>query len=403
MKKSYLLFILSTILISEVWARPEYAVREKTNCINCHVSPYGAGHRRVFGKVYGSREMSEAKTSDNDLYYADVRAVEYLRAMNSNKEVRGGLGLMMAEAGVKVDIFESSEEEGRSFDTSLVLSHDFGSFAAGTRNVYIMASKVESLEPINSMLFGRFYSPFGLMTDEHRTYTKMVSDSKYNKDFVMGFMLSGNFTEAFHYDVALTNGLKAGGFVEEDQESVGSIVNMRWNPKSMPFMLGTSLKYIHIDDAEADASKVQHSPYAGSFYSIFDLYNLTNGSVPLSIQGEFVQAHNYNDSSTSDSMTMLASGAYLDGIKRSISNSYVILMKYDLNNQWKLIAKYDHLYLNKDHELDYHELFGLGVRYQFNANMNVQFRLENAKVTRSDLEGIHSGFDDFFIVFRAWI
>jgi hypothetical protein len=398
-------FVFAIIFCQTLMARPEYAVRENSNCIECHVSTYGAGHRKLTGKSYGSKEMAEPLTNESDLYYADIRVLDYARAVHSNRDVRGGMGLMMAEAGVQVKLFEMNEEEKRSFDTYVVGSYDFGKFAPGTRSAYILATKGGDLGLINSFLVGRFVSPFGLMTDEHRTYTKMASASMYNRNFEMGMMLSGNFTDALHYDLGLTNGFTSGELGEKTRETIGGLANMRWLPESFPLLLGTSFKYIEVKDAELDQDLEIRSPYAISAYSVFDFTSLTSGSFPLSLQAEFVQAKYWNDTRVNSAIgTYFATGtAYKEGIKRSTSHSYLFLTKYDFSNQWQLSLKYDKLFLDKHHKADAHTLHGLGIRYQFNAIMNVQVRYDNGKVERADLHQVHSNYDSLYLVFRTWL
>jgi hypothetical protein len=403
--KNFLSLFLITLTSLSTFARPEYAVREKVNCIRCHVNPYGAGHRRVYGKFHGAKGMPEAKTSESDMLYADFRAVEYVRTAFSNREVRGGFGLMTAEISANIQVFERDELAGREYNTYLVVGNDFGSFNGGTRNAYVLSSKVEEADLVNSFLIGRFISPFGLMTDEHRTYTKMATSSRYNQDFQMGMMLSGNFTETFHYDFALINGFTSGKFTDADQETVGTIVNSRWFSMDYPILLGASFKYIDVKQKKDPPSDAMKSPYAAAVYAVFDFGSVTSNKFPLSIQGEFTQAKYYNVAAinTSIGKYFANSPTYRTAIQDSMSHAYVILAKYDFNNQWQMLAKYDHLLLDKNHRLDAHKLYGLGLRYQFNANMNVQIRAERADVSRQDLIGSHSSYDDLFILYRMWL
>ena len=104
-------------------ARPEYAIKQKTNCTTCHALPMGAGPRNVAGKIFGSKSFPPAATSMNDMYYGDFRA-EYYRPRHNPESGRNGLALMVAAISANIPI-----KSGTSYDLRYVGTFDMGAFS----------------------------------------------------------------------------------------------------------------------------------------------------------------------------------------------------------------------------------------------------------------------------------
>jgi len=111
---------------SSSYARPEYAVRQKTNCSSCHVNVTGGGPRTIAGKAFGSRGLGFAKTSSHDWFYGDFRGMYYLP--EGKAQQASGFVMMKATASLNVTI--SEDEKGNKMQA--VATHNFaeGTFAA---------------------------------------------------------------------------------------------------------------------------------------------------------------------------------------------------------------------------------------------------------------------------------
>src|SRR4051812_27622810 len=89
-------FLLFLICFAEMaQARPEYATKEKLNCISCHASPWGGGPRTIMGKTYGTRGLGKSLTIGQDVFYGDLRTISYFPFQDA---VTGTNGVALMEA-----------------------------------------------------------------------------------------------------------------------------------------------------------------------------------------------------------------------------------------------------------------------------------------------------------------
>lgn len=156
-------------------ARPEYAVKQNSSCTACHVSPWGGGPKTVYGKFYGSRDYPMAKTSSSDLYSVSVREIAYYP--NSPSTTANGLALMEASASGNVPVIQN--EDGTEF--RLVGTYNASPVGSGAREVYFRWKPTsDENAPLAYLTVGRFNAPFGLLTDEHRTYVRIQTNMSLN-------------------------------------------------------------------------------------------------------------------------------------------------------------------------------------------------------------------------------
>ena len=238
--KLFLVLIL-VLNATPAFARPEYALKTKQNCTACHVNPWGGGPKTVYGKFYGSKDYKPLETSTTDLFSADMRAIAYYPSGPS--KTTNGIALMEVAPSANVPLTKSDADS----DFRAVATYNFSPLQSGAREAYIrwQPNSQDDHALMSHVMFGRFNSPFGLLTDEHRTYTRLQTNMTLN-NYEMGVAFSGNILDSLHYDLAFCNDFQNGGgaFTNGDI-SYGEVLNLRWNPSSLPFFLGASQNYQH--------------------------------------------------------------------------------------------------------------------------------------------------------------
>lgn len=394
----FLLFIFS--FSSLLFARPEYANREKVSCLSCHVNPFGGGHRKISGKIFGSKEHEASKYSDNDNYYADFRGIfKRIEGDNSQQSMSNGMSVMTAEVSVKADTHES--ETG--FSSKLVASYDLSSISPGVRSTYFLFYNSEEQKIVDTILIGKSYLPFGLLTDEHRTYTKLQTMTRFNRDFEMGVTASGYLSDDVHYDLSYFNGYQSTSLTSND-ETHGSNININWNPMELPFFIGAS-HIFHYSQKRTNGP----SPYASSLYLVFDFKELNESLPAVTILSEYVLAKHFNTSNNSNRSKFVNAAShpnYLLAIEDKESQGILALVKWDLTSNWQLSYKYDQLLLAKDFEGDRYNRHGLGLRYQFSSNSSLSSVVEKVDAKKPGINSsgnLWADTDNFILMFRTWL
>lgn len=400
MKICLFLVLVLTLVPQIVFARPEYALREKALCLNCHVNPFGAGHRNNFGKMYGSRKIGQPLTNEYKNFYADFRMIykrnegNILEGSNSN-----GFALMSSEVSGMVNVTE--EETG--FSTSAVASTDLGSLGTGPRNAYVLFTNTDKKALVHTVLVGKSYIPFGLMIDDHRSYLRQQTNTRYNRDFEMGASFSGTPLWNIHYDLSVFNGYQNDKFNSGD-ETLGGNLNLHWNPEELPFMLGAS-QVIHYSRARTNGP----SPRALSLYGILDLREPTEDAVPVSFLAEVVLADHFNTPNGKSISNFVNSNThenYLAAIQNSTSRGISAQVKWDINKQWQLALKHEQLLLDKRFQGDIYHRNEAMVNYQFTGNSSIMavFDKNDAKKPGINQNGtLYADTDSYLVLFRTWL
>ncbi len=170
MNKLMLAAIAATVVTPSILAKPQYAVRTKQiSCTACHYSPSGGGPRRFFGKGYGSHGLGTGVYNNTELVTADIRAISMYMTKKTSKNANGS-GIMSTTIGAGVPIIKN--EDGSQFHA--VINYEAGGFGPnGAKETYVRyeAGSEVGFKP-QHITVGKFLIPFGLLTDEHRTYTK---------------------------------------------------------------------------------------------------------------------------------------------------------------------------------------------------------------------------------------
>ena len=164
--------------------------------------------------MIGSRKIGKPITNGYQNFYADFRAI-YKRIEGNNLKGAKSNGLALMTSEVSGMITLSEEETG--YNTTAVASYDLSSVSSQVRNSYILFTNVDKKALLGTILVGKSYIPFGLLSDDHKSYLRNQTATSYNKDFEMGVTLSGSPKSGYHYDLTAMNGFQSGSFNTGDE------------------------------------------------------------------------------------------------------------------------------------------------------------------------------------------
>ena len=372
---SFVLFLLG-LMPQDGIAFPRYAVKHyQVRCTSCHLGPSGGGPLNLNGKAYATRNLKSGPLDRVGWVAGSMRILGFWPENAADKS--NGLGLM--EASLTGSWIFSRSEGGA--EHALVLTNDFGKFGPGPREVYLLSysGKLTSAFP-NRLLLGRFNVPFGLLTDEHKTYTRSQTQTSLNS-FEMGVMASGDPAVFLHYDLALLNGFQSGGSLNSEDFRWGLIANLRTDLRVLPIQLGAS--YIYHYSAEGE------NPRAYTLYTLFSLGRLTQESLPLTLAMEAVWAQHFNRTTINSSFSSFvpfSQSAIQSALERSTSFGWTVRADLELSSRWTLVGKWEGLALDKGFFGDAFHRVGGGARYQFLAHLYGLLRMEFARTGQSTLD-----------------
>ena len=394
------LSLCSFLITHSAFARPEYSAMNRISCSSCHTTPWGGGPRNVYGKIFGARNLGSPKTNNTDVFYGDFRALLF----TPKNPVTGSNGMAMMEIAPSANVPITESEDGS--EMHVVATYDFAPImgSGGAREAYIhwqIGSDENRL--VSHVLVGRFNSPFGLLTDEHQTYTRILTNSTLNT-FLTGLSVSGEPIQNLHYDLALTNNLKGDGGLHGADIKWGEVFNLRWTPEFFPGLFGASQNYQH------SSMNSFSEPIAFSAYSVISLDRLTNKKLNGSLSGEVVSAKNWIDPNNNSNTPPLASffgasAAYQTAAAASRSIGYYCQAKYDLTTRWSLFYKFDYLTFDESYPADAFMRHGLGFEVYLNSNVILNVRGERASVGRPEIVGTNAlaAEDDLLATLRLWL
>ena len=395
--KIFCLILYSFLFTQSALARPEYAAKNQMSCTSCHASPWGGGPRNLYGKIYGARSLGAPITNSSDVYYADFRTLLFL----PKKPVTSSNGLVIMEAAPSANVPIAENEDGSGM--RVVATYDFSPLGAGVREAYIhWKFGPDEDRLVSHLLVGRFNSPFGLLTDEHRTYAQALTNSTLN-NYNAGIAISGEPVQTLHYDLALVNNLSGNGSFNNQDFIWGNVFNLRWSPAFFPGFIGASQNFQHsINQAE---------PFAFSGYAALSMDRITHNVVKGSLMGEVVTSKNWIDPLNNPSLNSPAffvptvDSAYQTATAASHSLAYYFQAKYDLNTRWSFFYKYDYLLFDQAFQGDGFARHGLGFEVFINSNVIFNARVEKAVVGRPEISGTNTlaAEDDLIAMLRLWI
>lgn len=388
-------FLTFTILVfvnaNTASARPQYMVKRQINsCTACHFSPAGGGPRNIFGKAAGQKQLERGLYSGQDLISSDIKAL-YISSVKDTHSNMNGAGLMSATVSGAIPLIQYSD--GQRGD--LIATYDFGEFGTGSREIYMhwQTTSIKGIKPKN-IIVGKLNIPFGLLTDEHRTYVRMQSYSSLNQ-FEFGGMFSGDPTAKSHYDLAIVQGFQKSGASPKNGLNWGIVPNIRTYLGDLPIYIGASWLYFK--------SGTSKSPWAASLYSAAAI------TQNFSIISEVVLTQHFNDNNVIGNflprfVSPTTNQSYYNDIVDKKSVGALVRFDYDVDQRLTLFYKADVLAPDKRHLKDYYIMNGIGFRYWFNSNMDIDVRYEKAIVRRQGIKqsGVYASKDRVLSVARIW-
>ena len=361
-----LVFFVTLFTAARVYARPEYAVRNNVvTCTACHLSETGGGSRNINGKLYGAHGYEINPLLLQEYVSADVRMLYYYP--ENATASKGGAGVMTGIVGGHAALDADQR-------VHVVLEHNVAGFAAApNRDVYGQYRFHEA--PVTSWLeaaqVGRMRVPFGIVTDEHRTYTRLLTATTFF-DYETGGMLSGTPSDRVHYDVALVSGEKNPGTapVTGGATRFGTVANVRYMPG--PFVIGASGQY-------HDHKKHRESREAISLYSIVSLGRWTDNRVNTNLSLEFVRAWKWDSQLMSQGFA--ANPDYVASLATATANAWLLSVDHWISPRFAVLYKYDRLTPDRAYPSDYYERHGIGFKWYVAPNTLVMVRTEKARAT----------------------
>ena len=405
---AFLVLAFSLLSIEEAQSRPEYAVQHNiVSCTACHASPSGGGIRNEYGKLYGlarlGKKPNQKNISENAKFWAaDFRAIYFIPEERTPEppnypQAKSGFGIMSSILSANAPVL-SDDTDGS--ELSVVAAYNMGVFEQKMRESYL---RYRPSEDGPYIVVGKFNAPFGLLTDEHRTYIRMQSRTSLN-DFQSGAMISQDFKNAnAHVDLALVNGLQSGPAEAEGSFSNGStwgaFFNIRYSPNRMPFFVGTSAQY-------SERRRGEEDPWAYSIYNVTSLNQLTGYRIAGSLLFEFSEADNWNDNSINPDISRRVSSTLIstNALKTSTSRAWLGQLNLDLTRKWILTYKYESITLDKDFSGDAFERNGIGFKYFVNNNLILLSRAEFSKAGSDQASKFDAGDQDaYYMVLHMWL
>jgi hypothetical protein len=271
-------------------------------------------------------------------------------------------------------------------ETRIVAEHNVGGFTqAAARNLYLQfAPKDETKTSVlpSHLEIGRIMPPFGLMSDEHRTYVRLQTATTWNQDLRVGVLASANPVDMIHYDLAAFSGSGAGASASNGT-STGTVgqssqwtyfANFRLMPSRGGFFLGASGSF-----SEADPGPGKGSKSARSIYGALSLNRWTGALLPVTILAEVAQAVNWNSSFSGN---LINDTNYATSVASTSSEGYLVQLNYDFSPMFQFQYKYDILMLDREFPADAYQRHGFGFKHWFGPNMWLQARYEKASAGR---------------------
>lgn len=377
-----------TFLFSiQTWSRPDYALKTTTvSCKVCHVNPFGGGARTIFGKAYGSFGLAVAPYSKQDLFSGDLRAVAYFPQSSRTKV--SGFSLMNVQGTLNAPI---TDENQTGLKTNLVVNFTSPELNAEAGESFILIEPHHKIQ----IVLGKFVRPFGLLTDEHRTFVRMQTNSSI-RDYESGIGFSHEVLNTLHIDLTYTNEPISSKLIQEPVWD--SLVNVRWTPYAMPIMLGAS--------ASSHQRPNEKDSHAQSVYGGFSFDRATQFSVPMTLTLEASRAKGWTSKMNrlSNFINSATDSAFKDSIVDKTSLGFYSQLMWNYRPHIAFLYKFDQLLFDEKYPADAFERHAFGTNWNLNSNLIFQARVEYAKNGRKDVDqSVKSSIDALYFVVRAWL
>ena len=355
---------LSLLMSGHAFAHLEYSARYNiVSCRACHVSPAGGGPRTFDGKLFGAHGYQLNGKLVQDYVSADFRALYYYPQRVTS--AKGGLAVMAAAISGHAALDEQKKVE-------LVVGTNIAGFsAAPLYETYVLYNFSNEPAWLETMVLGRIRPAFGIMTDEHRTYTRIQTATDWNS-YETGAMVSGQAPVfPLHLDATLVSGEKSPGNSLPQAAAVrwGTLLNARY--MLGPAIVGVSFSY-HRHDPRSD------SRTAWSLYSVISVSRWSENRVPLTLELETVHAANWG---AALGRGFAADLNYVNALGGARSEGWMVKLIWSAVRNLDLIYKLDYLVPDRNYPADVYDRHGVGLRWFAGPGVIAQVRYELARAT----------------------
>ncbi len=381
--KTKIAFLLVALGCGFAQARVEYAVRNGfVSCMQCHVSPAGAGIRNMGGKLYGFKNYEANPLSQSEYYQADVRSA-FMHTSSEKLPSRRGFMVMSTNGAFALPIVNNDD----GWSMGYVGSYGFGMLETGLRDSYAIFTTPGGKGLVDAVLVGRTKPAFGLATDEHRTYVRLQSRTTYAlRDFETGVMVSGTPLYSLHYDLMFTSGEKtlggAGGSSGGATSPWGLYANVRTIPLHGPLTLGASYSQQGNQNLNYDAE-------AASVSAGVALERMTFGLLPGAFLVEGARAHGWNNQTMNPSLASTFGAAAQPGWFATFADAWsealLAQLSLDISQHLTALGRAEQFTPDTNYPGDSFFRYGAGVRWYMNSNANLQVMYESSYSSRAGM------------------
>ena len=209
------MLLLTTFVITDSDARPEFAAQEDKDCIFCHIDPAGGGPRNEVGQVFEDNYFEFPEDFDAEAIMAEVETVAkrlttaidirtaYIKTNDVDHSDRARANCSSCHSAI--DSFYMMQGEltlnaQASEKVRMTLSNNMGS----TLNMF---ATIDAVPGHLYVKVGQFRIPFGIKQKDHNILVRQGYDIGSNKRDV-GVEVGGSAGKVF-YNAAIFNGGRA--------------------------------------------------------------------------------------------------------------------------------------------------------------------------------------------------
>jgi len=301
----------------------------------------------------------------------------YLLKESPDSAGKQGFSIMQANVGLDWQLAQG---------LASVFRYNLGFLGQGTQELYLdfQGGFFESLK------VGRFPLTFALKMMDHRVYTKRFL-SLSSKDFETGVEATKEWG-AFKVTTSLVQGRSTGEAFQYNQQMLAPALDIKWDFESfVSGILGASAFYTFTVLGKKD---VDNGSTAASLY-----YKLHKNAFTHSAEIVLGQKRN---NLVRDLDIFVGDKNFADNLKEATSAALFANLEYAFTKEWKLFYEYDQAVLDVRYRADRFQKHGLGFKWGFYSNSDLEFRVEKALEGRMENPNLRKNNDALLVVLHAW-
>jgi hypothetical protein len=180
------LFLLP-FLCGQASAEPQFSLRERVSCVQCHVNRTGGGMRNAFGRIYERTWMGGGARRPADLLYPPQDSMDLLEA---GADLRTGFSAVFNPTPLDgLYYLEFKLQEARLYGRMAPLRHNlclYADLSLSSRDLSAQSIVREAFilweSPSLSwhLKAGRFFQPFGIRVADNTAFTRQVTGFNFD-------------------------------------------------------------------------------------------------------------------------------------------------------------------------------------------------------------------------------